>query len=365
MSDTRGNCTTLTGSYTAVICGSIAFAFVLAASGCSNTQSRASAPAAVAPLAAAPAPNPCADPGEPDAAISSQPGYTQLGATVIDQAGKPIHGLKRTDFVVSSGAQALPIEYFRDDTRLAPVSIILVIDTSDSMRTKLDLARDGLVGLLLPTTFGCEEVTVFEFGDTPNLVQGFTTDRGQVIEKIFGLATIGGTAMYDAIGAASNYARTNARYSDRAIVVLTDRVDDRSKATIAATLAKVRDSGARLYLIAIGDSNAEPREPARIGPLVFGSHDIDRVDAESLDKFAAAADGEAFIVKTIGFDYRGTASDLDEAIIKIKRQLGRDYEIGVLLPPNGSTPAMLPSVAVQNHPGAIASAYLQRPSALR
>lgn len=284
----------------------------------------------------------------------------------MDQAGKPIHGLKQTDFVVSSGSQALPIQYFRGDTRLAPVSIILVIDTSDSMRAKLGLATDGLALMFLPATFGCEEIAAFQFGDTPSLLQGFTMDRSQLLQKIFDLPVSGGTAMYDAIGAASDYARTNARYSDRAIIVLTNRVDDRSRTTVEATLAKVRSSGARLYLIAIGDPNAEPREPTRIGPLVLGSPEIDRIDAESLKEFAAAAGGEAFIVKTIEHDFlRGTVSDLDEAVLRINRQLGRDYEIGVLLPANGSTFAVLPSVAVQNHPGAIASAYLQRPSASR
>lgn len=363
MSDTRGNATTLTGSYASAICGLLALVFVVG--GCAGTQSSASAPTAVAAPAAPPVPNLCADPGQPDEAIASKPGYTQLGVTVTDRSGHPIRGLTHTDFVVSSGSQLLPIHYFRGDTHLAPVSIVLVIDTSDSMRAK-GSATVGLAGLLLPTAFGCEEIAAFKFDDTPVLLQGFTTDRGQILQKIFDLPVSGETAMYEAIVAASDYARTNARYSDRAIIVLTNRMDDRSKATVAATIVKVRNSGARLYLIAIGDSDAEPREPTKVGPLVFGSPEIDRADAKSLKEFATAAGGEAFIVKTINHDFlRGTVSDLDQTVGKIKPQLGRDYEIGVLVPANRSTSAVLPSVAVQNHPGAIASVYVQHPPSSR
>src|SRR5271170_4480658 len=122
----------------------LAFAVAIAASGCALNR-----------LPPSPQVQPgstgsrklCPVPDVPPKAIASKPGYVQGVITVENDAGKPIDGLKESDFYAYVGQQILPIKYFHDDAPSMPTSLAIVIDSSGSMQEKFagDKSKSTLV----------------------------------------------------------------------------------------------------------------------------------------------------------------------------------------------------------------------------
>src|SRR5436853_2693031 len=64
-------------------------------------------------------------------------------ATVIDSSGRYVQGLKKNDFIVEEDGRRQNLSHF-DHNRDTPVSVGIVLDTSGSMRLKLDTATDAV-----------------------------------------------------------------------------------------------------------------------------------------------------------------------------------------------------------------------------
>ncbi len=324
-----------------------------------SSQPNTPTPVFVAKPAAPPVLNLCADPSHPPDAISSKPGYTQMGVIVADPSGQPISGLEQADFRVTLGSRIVPVDFFHSDSAETPKSIVLVVDTSTDIRGKSAEVASALDELLMPSG-SCDEFAAFGFGTRPYLVRGFSTDHRSTDLVVTTLPTAGATAMYDAIIAASNYAERNAHYTNRALVVFTNRMDDCSIARQQDVIESVKQSGIRAFLVAIGDPDAAPRKPFKFGTLVLGDADINRPDARALRKFAAATGGQVFIVnKSKPFDLGGAVFPVEPVVTKIRRLLDDEYSIGVSLPAGASASKL--RISVSSRPGAVVSARLAPP----
>src|SRR5262245_36642978 len=64
-------------------------------------------------------------------------------ATVIDSSGRYVDGLKKNDFIVEEDGRKQLLSHF-DHNQDTPVSVGIVLDTSGSMRLKLDTATDAV-----------------------------------------------------------------------------------------------------------------------------------------------------------------------------------------------------------------------------
>jgi hypothetical protein len=78
----------------------------------------------------------CAPTDEPPASIKARPGYEQFQVSASDPAGKPIVHLKEADFVFPAYLHP-QVVYFHEDAAGPPASIVILIDASGSMKTKL------------------------------------------------------------------------------------------------------------------------------------------------------------------------------------------------------------------------------------
>lgn len=131
------------------------------------------------------------------------------------------------------------------------VGIVLVIDTSGSMRTgaKLASAKEAakqFVGQKQPT----DEVAVVAFSDQARVVAGFTNDGGRLSQAIDGLAATGETALFDGVRTASTL------FTDRPdlqanIVVLSDGADTVSQNGVAEAEASVLTAKAVLFAVGL------------------------------------------------------------------------------------------------------------------
>jgi VWFA-related protein len=149
--------------------------------------------------------------------------------------------------------------------RNEPVTSILVLDHSGSMSqpadnkdkiTKMqalhqaasrfvDIMRPGAVTTLLP------------FGTEPETPRPFTADKSELKKDIRALRADGGTALYDAAYYAVETLETARRPGKRAVVVLTDGVDESpgSRHRVEEVVERARQTKTPLHLIGLGRDN--------------------------------------------------------------------------------------------------------------
>src|SRR6266849_7760509 len=119
---------------------------------------------------------------EPTDVIRVNTDLVVFDAQVIDKKTKRvISDLTKADFEVSEDGVKQQISYLTRDE--LPLSIMLMLDVSGSVRPILHQIRDGARGALQRLKAE-DQVAVIAFGTTWELVQDFTKDRSLVSQKI-------------------------------------------------------------------------------------------------------------------------------------------------------------------------------------
>jgi VWFA-related protein len=299
----------------------------------------------------------CRIPGLAPADVRSASGYTQLDISVTDPGGTPIAGLKQGDFKIQSGSMSLPIVYFRQGSNLVtPVSLVIVGDVSASMYRKtvvssadeLEKARgrmDEAAGQLNK----CDETALVLIGGTylpeiqetlegVTLTQPFTTRHYLVLRKMYSVIPSGRKQLSDGIRMGQD-TLAEAHYPSRALLLMTDGLDQTAIDQSAPFLAHVRDSGVTFRVVGIGDPEAQDGLAAKLR----GSTRLDRA---AVKKLAAEGGGQALFAKPVDSD---EGASLAEAVTTIGKQLGDRYVLGIDAPPGKVTP----TVTLPNHPDAL------------
>jgi hypothetical protein len=155
---------------------------------------------------------------------------------------------------------------------VAPVSVILALDSSGSMRTAAQTVIDaakGFVSAIRPK----DALGVLMFADKSTLMQDLSLKREPAIEAIGQYKAIGGTALYDALGIP--FERLKTVEGRRAVVVVTDGRDENNPGTAPGSVRTLDDvmrlqkeSGAIVYAVGVGakvDSRAPRTTGARVG----------------------------------------------------------------------------------------------------
>jgi Ca-activated chloride channel family protein len=297
----------------------------------------------------------CAAPKAQVTKAEGKPGYTELEVSVTD-AGAPVKGLKPDDFVVYAGSHRYPIDSFSNLSG-TPASLVVAIDSSGSMQAKLETLQKEL-GAFFKGLNACDEVAIISFGsaedrdpDSPSikLVQPFTTDHALAASRLESLKPYGQTALFDAVDQGLRLLG-KAHYPNRAMVLITDGMDNISVTGGDAAVAKARRNGWPVYAIGIGDPHAD-LNAVQIGPFVVNGGGADRVDPVFLKDLAAASGGRAFIVPEFSRDDGG---GFKTAITAIVAALGSQYLIGVIAPSGSAwTETDLPVVAVPSRSGSV------------
>ncbi|MBI3450910.1 MAG: VWA domain-containing protein [Acidobacteria bacterium] len=225
---------------------------------------------------------------------------------VRDAAGRPILDLNRADFTITEEGRPQEIAAFGREAR--PVSIVLALDTSPSMRQQ-DLAAkraaiDFVRGQRLPAAFAVES-----FDDAARFDLDFTSDR-RAVESTIAALRLGGdnTALFDAADAASS--RLEPRDGGRVAVVFTDGTE---------TLHPQDESEKRLGAVIDGAT----RRDVSIYTVAFGP----RAAVSILRHMAEETGGEAFSAVH--------ASDLQAAFASVAESVGSRYLLGYT-PPAGA-----------------------------
>lgn len=181
--------------------------------------------------------------------------------TVTDESNRIVTGLGQENFQLFEDKHPQPIKHFwQEDT---PVSIGIVLDVSGSMSSKIDRARDAVTALLKSSN-PQDEFFLISFADQPALLHDFTSDVEDIQTQLLMITPKGRTSLLDAIVLAVNNMR-NARYQRKALVIISDGGDNRSRYTENQVKSMLKEEDILVYSMGIFDSDHETTEE-QLGP---------------------------------------------------------------------------------------------------
>ncbi|MBD0369412.1 MAG: VWA domain-containing protein [Pyrinomonadaceae bacterium] len=172
-----------------------------------------------------------------------------LTVTVSNKRLVPFSGLSKEAFTVMDDKTPREITSFSNDD--APHSIGVIFDMSGSMSEK-KLTRPVALFFdnFLNASNRANEYFIMAFAERPVIAIDWTTDISDLLAKLLTANTRGQTALYDALYAAIEKAKTG-RYRPPALIVFTDGQDNNSKHTFSQVRELLKESDVTFYGILI------------------------------------------------------------------------------------------------------------------
>ncbi|MGH9800823.1 MAG: VWA domain-containing protein, partial [Blastocatellia bacterium] len=191
---------------------------------------------------------------DPDITVRVDTEEVVLDVTVTDQTNMPVYDLKEEDFVVYEDKVKQVIASVRREE--VPVSFGMVIDTTGSMRSKLQQVIDSGMQLVKQMREK-DEAFVASFKSEPELIQEFTHDRRDLEDALNGLYSSGGTSLLDAIVATSDFAQQKAKQRRKALIIISDGLEKNSSVKEKEVIEAIKENEVQLYLVGFIDEDAE------------------------------------------------------------------------------------------------------------
>lgn len=254
-----------------------------------------------------------------------------LNVTVTD-GGRLVSGLSREQFRVFEDGVEQEVRFFESTS--VPLDLILLLDTSSSMRDRMPAVHDAaraFMKILRPGDRGA----VVSFNEHVRVQQALTDDWA-ALEAAIGAATArGSTALHNAIYVALKEfgmgAVSDQQVRRQAIAVLSDGDDTSSLVTFEDVVALARITGVNVYTIGLQSAPAGSRgsSPAR-APVSSASY--------TLNQLARETGARAF--------FPAGAHELKDVYGAIAAELGAQYSIAYS-PTNGSADGRFRRVLVR------------------
>ncbi len=279
----------------------------------------AAGPAAVSPPAQS-SQNPQA-PGAPpqEPPIRVTTGLVHLVVTVMDKHHNFITDLDRGDFRILEDGVPQEIRFFGRETDL-PLRIALLLDTSNSIRPRLQFEKDAAIDFLGKVIRREQDMAfLMTFDNEPQIIQDYTGDASLLTAAIRDQRAGGGTALNDAICMASQklarapLPRTGSSDLRRVIVVISDGDDNLSDRALSDAIDASIRSEAAVYTISTNTDWISIDDASK--PSKYNLDPGDKV----LRQFADQTGGHAF------FPY--SVDDLAESFENIDTELRSQYFI--------------------------------------
>jgi Ca-activated chloride channel family protein len=189
--------------------------------------------------------------------------FVNVTATVTDDNGRFVPGLRQEDFTVYEDGRVQEVSHFSSDR--VPVSLGIALDASGSMSPeKLAAARAAIERLIFKLLDQEDELFFVEFATSAELTQGWTTDRQLISQALARVNAVGGTALYDAVAEALPTAEEG-RNRKKALLVISDGNDTNSSIGVSALRQRIRESEVLVYALGV-DSTASRETPRIVAP---------------------------------------------------------------------------------------------------
>jgi Ca-activated chloride channel family protein len=307
-----------------------------------SLATQAQQPAPPPPPAAAPAEPQTKTPSEPlpqqkTPAITSTTGLVHLVATVMDRHRDFVTDLDQADFKVLEDGAPQDIRYFGRETDL-PLRIGVLLDTSNSIRPRLDFEKDAALDFLQHVLRrNKDQAFVMTFDNEPEVIQDYTGDLALLTDAIRKQRAGGGTALNDAIYRAAEKlvnppvpkgANPEIR---RVLVVISDGNDNLSDHALSEAVDSTIRAEAVIYCISTNTDwlALDGEKPRKIH--VEGGDKV-------LEQFADQSGGRVF--------YPYKVDDLAQSFVDIGDELRSQYFIAYS-PNNPQTSGQYRKIDVQ------------------
>jgi len=199
-----------------------------------------------------------------EAAIRVNASLVLVPVTITDGMNRVVTGLDQANFEVLENKQRQQIKHFSNQDE--PVSLGIIFDMSTSMGNKIDSAREA-VKKLLDTANPQDEFFLIGFADQPQLLVDFTNDIEKIQNQMLYIAPKGRTSLLDAVYLGIQKMR-NARYARRALMIISDGGDNRSRYTEKEVKTLVKEADVLIYAAGIYDREFATEEE-RQGPMLL------------------------------------------------------------------------------------------------
>ena len=237
--------------------------------------------------------------GAEDKPIAIGTDLVSLQVSVTDKEGRFAPGLDRGAFAVYEDGVRQEISFFSD--RDAPAAVGIVLDVSGSMTgAKIMRAREALARFIR-TSHEEDEYFLIGFNERPQLLMEGARGSEAMLARISGIRPQGATALYDAVAFGIEQVERS-RLNKRALIVISDGEDNRSRLDSGDVKRMLREAGITVYTILIG-----PLLPRSKGGAV-------------MDELASASGGKSF--------FPSAAEKMSEDFEQIALELRRQYSIG-------------------------------------
>jgi Ca-activated chloride channel family protein len=222
--------------------------------------------------------------------------------TITDPMNRLVTGLDKDNFQLFEGNSKEEIKSFSSED--APVSLGVIFDSSGSMSSKMDRAKDA-VSEFFKTANPQDEFFMVTFSDEPEMVAGFTSSVEEIQDKLMYTAPQKRTALLDAIYMGVSKMR-QAKYPKKALLIISDGGDNHSRYTENEIKALVKEADIMVYAIGIYDRYFQSQEE-QLGPQLLG-------------EISELTGGRAFTVEN--------PNDLGDVATKIGVELRNQYVLG-------------------------------------
>jgi Ca-activated chloride channel homolog len=222
--------------------------------------------------------------------------------TITDSMNRLVLGLEKDNFQVYENKQLMTIQNISNED--VPISVGVIFDSSGSMASKVDRARDAVLEFFR-TANPRDEFFVIGFSDRPEKIADFTSSTDDLENKLLYTRPKGSTALLDAIYVGISEMR-NARYSKKALLVISDGGDNHSRYTERDIKSSVKEADVMIFAIGVYDRYFQTQEE-RLGPAL-------------LNDICDLSGGRAFQVDN--------PNDLADVATKIGVELRNQYVIG-------------------------------------
>jgi Ca-activated chloride channel family protein len=231
-----------------------------------------------------------------------------VNATVTDSHGRYVAKLDRELFRLWEDRIEQKIEYFASED--IPQTVGILLDVSGSMQNKITVAREAAMKFLQMGNRD-DEFFLIEFNDRPTLTSDFTTDFATLESQIGAAFPYGDTALYDAVYFSLQKVRAG-RNPRKALLLITDGEDNRSRYTVSEVREFLKESDVQLY--AVGIEGWEPQhglQPAQSDPYK---------GRLVLKEFSDLSGGRSFFTRSVG--------NLEDICGRIALELKNQYVLG-------------------------------------
>jgi Ca-activated chloride channel family protein len=222
--------------------------------------------------------------------------------TITDPMNRLVTGLDKDNFQLFEGNASQEIRSFSSED--APVSLGVIFDSSGSMSTKMDRAKEAVIEFF-KTANPQDEFFMITFNDEPDEITDFTSSVDDIQNRLVFAVPRKRTALLDAIYMGISKMR-HAKYPKKALLIISDGGDNHSRYTENEIKSLVKEADVMIYAIGIYDRYASAAEE-RLGPQL-------------LSDITELTGGRAFTIDN--------PNDLGDVATKIGVELRNQYVLG-------------------------------------